>query len=124
MKYRISTADKFLITVIAVVSLAAPVVMNYSSANARTAQVSERGSVIKEIDLATDAVTTLKLRQGFIVLQVLQGKIRVRTSSCPEKVCVGMGWISKTGQSIVCVPNKVLIEVRGLANANYDALTY
>jgi hypothetical protein len=124
MKYAISTGDKWLIGVVAVVSVAVPFVINYSSAGARTARVIEQGVVIKNIDLTKDADISIKLKKGFMDLEVRQGRLRANKCSCPEKVCMGMGWIGKTGQSIVCVPNKTLVEVRGSENIDYDAVAY
>ncbi|MGA2091283.1 MAG: NusG domain II-containing protein [Endomicrobiales bacterium] len=124
MKYGLSFGDKWLIAVIVIISMVVPLSISFVGTSAHTAQVFEQGTLIKVIDLSKDSESTLKLHHGFIVVQVKQGKIRARKCSCPEKVCIGMGWISKSGQSIVCVPNKLLIEVRGSENADYDAVTY
>ena len=36
---------------------------------------------------------------------------RVESSSCPDGICVRSGYISKAGQSIVCVPNEIIIRL-------------
>ena len=39
---------------------------------------------------------------------------RVESSSCPDGICVHSGYINKAGQSIVCVPNEIIIRlIRG-----------
>ncbi len=57
-------------------------------------------------------------------IEVKEGRIRVLKSDCPQKICVQTGWISKPGQTIICVPNKVLIEIVGISNAEYNAVSY
>lgn len=34
-------------------------------------------------------------------------------ADCPDLLCVYQGNISKVGQSIVCLPNKVMVEIKG-----------
>ena len=34
-------------------------------------------------------------------------------ANCPDKLCVHQGRISRTGQSIICLPNKIIVEIVG-----------
>jgi hypothetical protein len=57
------------------------------------------------------------------------GRVRVTESTCPDKICVRTGWISRPGQSIVCLPNRVVVriegsEVRDDPGPDLDAITY
>lgn len=45
-------------------------------------------------------------------LRIEQGEAWLEEASCPDKLCVKMGRISKAGQSLVCLPNRVVIEVK------------
>lgn len=58
-----------------------------------------------------------------VEVEVKGGKVRVAESDCPRRVCVRTGWISRPGQTIVCVPNRLLVEVAG-GRSGYDAETY
>jgi hypothetical protein len=49
--------------------------------------------------------------QGESYLEVRDGRVRMVDSACPDKLCVKTGWISSPGESIVCLPNRVVIEV-------------
>jgi len=46
-------------------------------------------------------------------LQYGGGRIRVVYSDCAEQICVKTAWISQPGQSIVCLPNQVMISLSG-----------
>jgi len=50
------------------------------------------------------------------------GRARVRSSDCPDKVCVKTGWIEHPGEIIVCLPNRVVVEIQGSAGASKPAL--
>lgn len=56
-------------------------------------------------------------------IEIRGGAIRVAESDCPKGVCKHVGWVRTPGRSIVCVPNKVLIELRG-ERKGYDAESY
>jgi hypothetical protein len=56
-------------------------------------------------------------------IEIRGGAIRVAESDCPKGVCKQAGWVRTAGRSIVCVPNKVLIELRG-ERKGYDAESY
>ncbi len=37
--------------------------------------------------------------------------IRMISSPCPDKICIKQGWINKKGESIVCLPNRVVLRL-------------
>lgn len=43
---------------------------------------------------------------------------------CPDKLCQKTGKIERVGQSIVCLPNKVLVEIQGKTESDVDQVTY
>ena len=44
-------------------------------------------------------------------VEITNDQIRVKSSTCPEQICVRRGYINKLGQTIVCIPHKVIIEI-------------
>ena len=48
---------------------------------------------------------------GTTIVDVRQGRVRVLSSPCPEHICMNTGWISKTGQIIVCMPNRIVVRL-------------
>ncbi len=44
-------------------------------------------------------------------LAVENGEAYMREASCPDKLCVRQGKISREGQNIVCLPNRVSVKV-------------
>ncbi|AQY52418.1 hypothetical protein UE46_01690 [Listeria weihenstephanensis] len=45
-------------------------------------------------------------------IEVKDEKIRISAANCNDQVCVRVGSISKLGETIVCLPHKVVIEVQ------------
>lgn len=61
------------------------------------------------------------LKELGMVVEFGQGRMRVVTSNCPAKICVKTGWISRPGQTILCVPNRTLFRMTG--SASMDAVS-
>jgi len=52
---------------------------------------------------------------GAMTLQIENNRIRVRRSSCPNQVCVKQGAAQRPGEMLVCVPNRLVVLLRGYA---------
>ena len=50
---------------------------------------------------------------GLCLTYVPERGFHVETANCPDRVCVRSGYITKAGQSIVCVPNRLIISITG-----------
>ena len=73
-------------------------------------------SPYKKILLKLPANKIIKVKgfnNGYLVVQIKGEKVRVIRSTCPNKICIKTGWISKIGESIICVPNKIIIKIVG-----------
>ncbi len=57
------------------------------------------------------------------VLVIKDGCADMIQADCPDQICVDHVEISKTGETIVCLPNKVIIEVKGADSSEVDAVT-
>ncbi len=63
------------------------------------------------------------LNGGSNTLVVENGEAWVSEANCPDKVCMGMGKISRNGEFIACLPNRLLVVVEGGEPALTDAKT-
>jgi hypothetical protein len=54
-----------------------------------------------------------------------RGGVRFLDSPCPQQLCRTLGRIAHAGEAVVCVPNRVLLELEGEAgsDAGLDAVT-
>ncbi len=50
---------------------------------------------------------------GGVNLEIKNMKIRVTSSNSPLKICVKQGWISNSGDTIVGIPDRLLVKVVG-----------
>ncbi len=45
------------------------------------------------------------------VLVIENGEAYIKSANCPDKICVAHRKISKTGETIVCLPHKLVVEI-------------
>ena len=70
----------------------------------------------------TNNGVTLTVAASAIVQQDTEALgVRVTQSDCPTQDCVHTGQISRAGQSIVCLPARIVITLVG-TNADYDVI--
>ena len=68
---------------------------------------------IGRYDLNTDTTKEIQTAKGINILEIKNGMAHVTDADCPDQVCIRMGKISKTGENIVCLPHKLVIQVEG-----------
>lgn len=56
------------------------------------------------------------------VLVISGGKAKMQSAQCPDQICVRQTAISKKGETIVCLPNKVIVEVTEGTKADLDGV--
>ena len=74
--------------------------------------VSVSGEPVQRYSLEQDVdVVLYGANGGTNHLHIKNGQAWLSEASCPDKVCVHMGIISEEGQSIICLPNRMVLEV-------------
>lgn len=48
---------------------------------------------------------------GIVQIEVKEGKIRVKQENSPLHICSRQGFIEKSTETIVCLPNKIVIKI-------------
>lgn len=88
-------------------------------------QVMVDGEVEATYPLAKDTYVRIDYGQaeGVNILVIEDGKASVSEADCPDKLCVKQRSISKNGESIVCLPHKLVITIIGGEEAEYDDFT-
>lgn len=65
---------------------------------------------------------TYSLNGGTNTLRIEDGKAWLTDADCPDRLCVRMGTIDETGETITCLPNRLTVTVCG-ADAGVDLVS-
>lgn len=57
------------------------------------------------------------------VVTIKDGKVSVTGSSCKNRVCIRRGEISMPGETIVCLPNRLVVSIEADKGGGYDSIT-
>lgn len=112
-------ADFILIAVVAVVAGALFVFLYASNNSGAFVQVEIDGKVSEVISLDTDTVREIKTADGGLnTLVVSDGYAKMETANCPDGLCTNHKKISRNGESIICLPHKVVVSVVNESDAD------
>ena len=108
--------DIILVLSMVIIAAAAFLIINYAvKKGGRYAVIKVDGQVIKTLDLNREE-TTIEVNgyQGGVNRIVIKdGKVSMTEADCPDELCVKTGKISRTGETIVCLPHRVVVEIKG-----------
>lgn len=85
-----------------------------SGKKAAKAEILVDAKLVQTVDLSKNQTFTVTgVDGGTNLVVVSDGKIAVTDADCPDKICVNTGAISKPGQTIVCMPHRVVVQIKG-----------
>lgn len=81
------------------------------------AVVSIDGKVVAEFPLNKDTPhqekTFYPKGKQYNIVEIEGKRARVKEDNSPDQVAVNTGWISKTGQTSICLPHRLILEIKG-----------
>ena len=99
--------DAILALALLVVGLSALLIIRSSSDLGASVSVRVSGEEVASYPLDVDGA--YELNGGTNILVIEGGEAYVSSASCPDKICVNYGKISRTGESIICRPNDLIV---------------
>ena len=92
----------------------------------QTVEIYQDGQLYRQVPLAQNTHEEFRITNAdghYNIVEILDGRVRVKEADCPNQVCVNTGWLYKPGQIAYCAPNKLKVVVTGEAE-DLDATSY
>ena len=106
--------DLCLVAVILVIAAISLFIGNAIKEDGKNIIVSVNGKVYAKYLLSENGCYELKgYDGGYNTLMIEDGVAYLTDADCPDKLCVKQGKISKIGESIICLPHKIVVEITG-----------
>ena len=117
----LTKGDKILIFAVMIISLASLVLIakDGSRYNDKYISVQVDGKEHKKIifdKVMIGKTIPIETELGYNLIEIGDGEVRVIEADCPDELDVKQGTISMPGEIIVCLPNKLIIEIKGMGN--------
>ncbi|MCR5207098.1 MAG: NusG domain II-containing protein [Eubacterium sp.] len=74
-------------------------------------QVEVNKTAVEVLPLKEDTEYLIETENGSNTLIIKEGYAYISEADCPDKICVRHRKISKNGESIICLPHRVVITV-------------
>jgi len=116
--------DIILVTILLILAIVSYNVVKYAgNNNGSQVDVIINGEVSETFPL--DENITYKIiidNENYNLLSIKDGAASIIEASCPDKLCVKQKEITKTGESIICLPNKLVVSIVGKESTTVDAV--
>lgn len=61
---------------------------------------------------------------GYNLILINEGSVKVTDADCPDKLCVRQKSISRNGESIICLPHRLVVQIKSGEEGELDAVAY
>jgi hypothetical protein len=117
--------DKLLFVLLVIFTIASFLYVRELFPSGTLVEISFDNKIVYKLPLQEDRLVAVRGPLGESLIEIKDGRVRMKDSPCPDKICINQGWIERG--AIVCLPNKVVITVSGgeehLEGLGYDAVT-
>ena len=114
-------ADIIVVALLVLVGAAIALGVFLFSGKGKTAEVRIDGKICARYSLSQDRSIRLSGAGGGTNLLVIKnGEAYIAEADCPDGLCIRTGSISRVGQSVVCLPHRIVVEITGDAGDGND----
>lgn len=104
--------DIIVVLLLLVVALGLYMVLNIiNSKDARYVKIYKEDALMKIYPINADGQYEIKTENDFNQIIIEKGSVYMKDANCPDELCVKQGIISKTGESIICLPHKIVVKI-------------
>lgn len=115
-------AGDFLVVMALLAGAVAWIAFGMTPTNIGTITIVEvSGKPVQELRLGHESYATVQGALGSVLIGIDSAGVRILDSRCPHGLCKRMGPIRRSGDWIACIPNKLVIRIKG--SSHVDAIT-
>lgn len=85
--------------------------------------VYQDGTLLYQYSLEEEQTITVSSPEGYNLLLIGESEVRVTDADCPDQLCTRQSAISRKGESIICLPHKLVIQIDSGKESELDAVT-
>ena len=114
-------ADLILILAALLAGAAIFLMLHFAGRTGGAAEVVVDGKVVASYSLEEDGIYEVETPYGRNTVQIEDGKVSVIAADCPDLICVHHAPVYRNGESIICLPHKLLVRVISGEESDVDA---
>ena len=102
--------DIILIAAVLAISLISFAAIKMTQKDGKEVIVTVEGKEVYKTSIKKDQIYQIPEKNGTNVMQIKDGKVTMIEATCPDHYCMKQKAVDEHGGSIICLPNKVVIE--------------
>lgn len=107
----IKKSDVILLVVVLTMALFAAIYIMSTKEKGTKLRISVDGEVMEEFYLSEDREHQITTDKGGNLVVIEDGEVDVIEADCPDKVCVNHVPVDDVGETIICLPHKLVLEI-------------
>lgn len=115
-------ADLILMAAIVIIGLGISIFLAAGSHQGNKVEITKDGKLWGTYSLDGEHKITIRDGKELNVVKISGGNVTMESANCKNQVCVHHSPVSRTGESIVCLPHKIVVSIKGEDN-EYDTIS-
>lgn len=116
-------SDIIIIGIVFVIALVCGIYFYFGKEEGSYAIVKVDGEIYGQYSLKKEQIIQIPSeRDNYNQLVITEGYADIQDASCPDKICVHQKKINKSGETLVCLPNKVIVEIKSEEKSSLDGI--
>lgn len=102
-------------------------ISNINKHNTLYVEVYSEGKLYKKLPLNKDSVDTsitINNELGENIIEINNEQVKITDADCHDKICVKAHAISKPGESVICLPHKLVVRIIGEGKQETDEVSF
>lgn len=122
--------DVIIIAALIIISFIPEGVMSISNINRHNTlyvEVYSEGKLYKKLPLnkdSGDTSITIDNELGENIIEINNEQVKIIDADCHDKICVKAHAISKPGESLICLPHKLVVRIIGEGKQETDEVSF
>lgn len=108
----ISKNDIILILGVLIIAFAFFIIMQINKKTGYNVSIMVDGDAVKTLSLDEDCEYSVDTKLGHNLVVIKDNEVFVKDADCRDKICYKHAKISDIGETIICLPHKLVIEVK------------
>lgn len=104
--------DMILIAVVLVIALISFMMIKVTQKDGKEVIVTVNGEEVYKTSIKKEQTYKIPVKNGTNIMQIKDGKVTMKQADCKDQICADHKAIEKSGETIVCLPHKVVIEIK------------
>ena len=104
--------DIILIAAVLVIALIGYAAIKMTQKDGKQVVITVDGKEVYQTSINKDQTYEIPVNNGVNIMQIKDGKVTMKEADCRDQICADHKAIEKSGETIVCLPHKVVIEIK------------